>query len=199
MRTLTIAVLCLVFPAAALAKGPSEATIEGPWLRAPLKIDGSGGWGKGTPFQTLVEETAFFPAMWGGNHTVPMLRARPAGALGPRYRVTYRVPGPTAVDRIRQDLYPHARGGPVTFTPPGQRFFDGQKTLGGWYRGEPRLRTTLLAAGLPSPRPPSQPARADSSSDRTIVVIGLGGVIALVVAAAALLLVRGDARRAAAA
>jgi hypothetical protein len=157
MRTLTLAVLCLlVFPASALAKGPSAATIEGPGLTKRLAIDGSGSWDEGGPFVTLVEETAFFSATWGGGHA--MLGTRPPGPLGPRYRVTYDLPGPNGrVDPIRQDLYPYARGGPLTFTPAGQPFFD-QRTIGGWFRGKPRLRAALVQVGLPPPRRPAAAA-----------------------------------------
>jgi hypothetical protein len=196
MRTLTLAVLCFVaFPATALAKGPDAATIEGPGLASPLKIDGSGSWDQGGPFVRLVEETAFFTATWGGDDA--LLRARPAGELGPRFRVTYNLPGPAGrADPIRQDLYPYARGGPVSFMPSGQPFFETRRTIGGWYRGSTRLKTALLAAGLPAqPKPkPTVPPHEDSAPP-----LGLWALLgAMVLAAATVVALRRRARPASA-
>jgi hypothetical protein len=196
MRTLALALLCVIaFPASALAKGPIAATIEGPGLSAPLELDGRGSWDAGGPFPVLVQETAFFAAAWGGD--VPMLPAKPAGELGARYALTYRLPGPAGnVDLIRQELYPHARGGPVTFTPPGQRFFDSRQTLGGWYRGRPRLRTVLLEAGLPPEAPPD--ARVVASDGRPPVAWIAGVIVVMALAALAVLPLRRRTRPAAA-
>ena len=79
-------------------------------------------------------------------------RARPGGDLGPRYRVVYRVPGPSGSSTVVQDVYPYART-PVTFMRPGQRFWGGARTHGGWFVSEPRLKAMLVAAGLPESRP----------------------------------------------
>jgi hypothetical protein len=38
---------------------------------------------------------------------------------------------------------------------PGQAFWGDQRTVGGWYRGTPQLKTMLVRAGLP----PSTPER----------------------------------------
>lgn len=197
MRTLALAVLCVIaLPASALAKGPIAATIDGPGLSAPLEIDGSGSWDAGGPFPLLVQETAFFAAAWGGD--VPMLPAKPAGELGARYDLTYRLPGPAGkVDLIRQELYPYARGGPLTFTPPGQRFFESQKTLGGWYRGRPTLRTVLIEVGLPFEAPPA--ARVVAAADGPPPVAWIAGVlVVLALAALAILPFRRRTRPAAA-
>ena len=37
--------------------------------------------------------------------------------------------------------------------PPGQSFFDGQRTHGGWFAGSPTLKATLVSAGLPESAP----------------------------------------------
>jgi len=59
------------------------------------------------PIMQLAEAAGFFPASFGEPDM--MLDRRPAGNLGPRYRVEYRVPGPDDDElRIVQDLYPYA-------------------------------------------------------------------------------------------
>ena len=155
LLVLALACLPLVLPVVAEAKGPSEATVSGPGLDEALSFRGAGEPGTGSSLATLAEASGFFPAMFGQTPD-PMLGARPKGDLGPRYTVTYRVPGPSGSEStIRQHLYPYARGGPVTYTPPGQSFFDGQRTSGGWFQGSPALKTVLVEAGLPRTSPSS--------------------------------------------
>ena len=143
----TVAALTLLaFPAPGAAKGPSAATLEGPGLEARLPLRGD------------LTAGGLIPAMFG-QVPDPMLAKRPKGDLGPKYVVTYVLPGPTATaDRIRQELYPYANGGPVTYTPPGQPFYAAERTTrGGWFRAGPNLKATLVASGLPAT------ARAGSS------------------------------------
>ncbi len=141
----------LIFPAAAAAKGPSAASISGPGLGKTLKLSG-GGEQMGSPLGNLTEAAGFFPASFGQSPD-PMLRARPAGDLGPGYTIHYVVPGPDSKTfLVDQDLYPYARGGAVTYTKPGQPIFDGT-TRGGWFRGGLPLKLTLVQQGLPSTRP----------------------------------------------
>jgi hypothetical protein len=152
MRTrslLLVVAAVLAFPTAAGAKGPSEATISGPGLDPPLAISGTEGSGD---LGLLVSGTGFFPAAFDQSPD-PMLRKRPAVRLGPRYEIVYRVPGPHSVaDRLRQDLYPYAAGGPLSYMRPGQPFWE-QRTRGGWYRGTAELRRMLVRAGLPAKAP----------------------------------------------
>ena len=82
--------------------------------------------------------------------------------------------------RIRQDLYPYARGGAVTYTKPGQPIFD-MSTRGGWYRN-PDLKRTLVSLGLP--------ASAPSKGSGLNYSLGFGLVAAGLLGAAALLFVR---------
>lgn len=144
---LTLVFASLILPAAAFGKGPVAATIEGP---------GAGGGGltiKGcctpaSPTMMLAEQAGFFPAVFRQTPD-PMLARRPQGNLGPKYTVTYTVPGPeNATFEIRQDVYPYAVPSPVTYTAPGQRIFD-TTTRGGWYQSGRELKQTLVAAGLP--------------------------------------------------
>jgi hypothetical protein len=151
------AVAGLAFPAAALAKGASEATIAGPGLKGGgIHLESGGGDpSPGTPLGDLTEYTGYFPATFG-QEPDPMLAKRPAGTLGPKYEIEWTVPGPNGeTATIRQDLYPYAEAGAMTYMRPGQTFFGSEKTHGGWFiAAEGTLKSTLVEAGLPT-SPPS--------------------------------------------
>jgi hypothetical protein len=96
--------------------------------------------------------------MFGADDGVPAparLRTPPPKAsLGPPYTVIYTVPGVTPqagqeFGRIRQNVYPQAAGGPVIYTPPGQRGFGQPLQATGWLRGSPQLARTLAQLGVP--------------------------------------------------
>jgi len=137
----------LLVPAVASAKGPSEATISGPGFSKKIDVlnDGSGG----TVGGDLTQQSGFFPAAFGQSPD-PMLHRRPAH-LGPRYTIVWKVPGGAPNLRLRQDIYPYARGGSVTYMKPGQPIFD-MTTRGGWYR-DPQLKQTLVSLGLSAQAP----------------------------------------------
>jgi hypothetical protein len=166
----------LLFPAAAAAKGPSEASVSGPGLGKALELSG-GGEQMGTPLGNLTMEAGLFPASFGQSPD-PMLKARPSGELGPKYTIHYVVPGPNGTTyRIDQDLYPYAKVGAVTYTKPGQPIFD-SKTLGGWYLGGLPLKLTLVHQGLPAKAP-------DSGTNMALLAgIAVPGGIGLAAAAA---------------
>ncbi len=105
-------------------------------------------------------QTGLFTALFGPDASVPnqtsaSLRTPPPKAsLGPRYTVTYTVPGVTPqpgeqYGRVRQDLYPGAAGGPVIYTPPGQDGFGMPLQVTGWLRATPQLTRTLAQLGVP--------------------------------------------------
>ena len=145
-----LAVATLVFPASVLGKGPSEAAIDIPGGPA-IRFMGYGE-SSGTSLGDLTQQAGFFEAAFG-QAPDPMLPSRPKGNLGPRYTITYTVPTGTEVsDRIRQDLYPYAATGPVTYMQPGQRLF-GEETPGGWFQADRRLKDLLVSAGLPATAP----------------------------------------------
>jgi hypothetical protein len=104
-------VLCaLVLPAGALAKGPTTATITGPGLAKPLKLGGPRGWNTNSPMAILVNEGGFFQVACG-TEPARALAQSPTRNLGPKYQIVYFVPGPSNQgDRIRQELYPYAKG-----------------------------------------------------------------------------------------
>jgi hypothetical protein len=178
-RFVFVLLAAAILAPAALAKGPSAASITGPGLGHALVVKGTESSGA---LGALTNYTGFFPAAFGQSPD-PMLHVRPAG-LGPRYTIRYLVPaGGNVVFHLTQDLYPYARGGAVTYLKPGQRIFD-MRTRGGWYRGGEALKQTLVQAGLPRTRP----ARADGAN--LAVLLGVGAPGALLLAGAALFVAR---------
>jgi hypothetical protein len=169
-----LAIAALALPAAAFGKGPSEAVMSGPGGG-----DGGGGItfsgdgeGPGSPLGNLADQAGFFPAVFE-RQPDPMLDTRPKGDLGPKYVITYTVPGPNNETwKIAQDVYPYAPGGPVTYMKPGQDVFEIGGTRGGWFQADSRLKETLVAAGLPS-RP------IGAGSDGTSISANLVSVLAV--------------------
>lgn len=179
-----LAIAALSLPPAALSKGPSGASISGP---------GAGGGGGGgdltftgcctpeSPTMTLAEHAGFFPAVFRQEPN-SMLASRPKGDLGPKYTITYTVPGPNNETwKIRQDVYPYATPAPVTYMAPGQEIFAiVGGTRGGWFQADSRLKETLVSAGLPA----NAPAGSSEGSTFSTSFVGLLIVILLVAAAA---------------
>ena len=166
---LSIEAITLAVPA--LAKGPSQARITGQGLARAIVVSGNGEPGQLSRLATLASQTGLFNALFGAGGTLPTLaplRTAPTPAsLGPRYVVTYTVPGVPSPShrfgRIRQDVYPRAADGPVIYTPPGQRGFGGPLQVAGWLKARPRLTKILAALGVP-PRTVQRPARRTGQS-----------------------------------
>jgi hypothetical protein len=165
------AVAILATPCVAWAKGPSQATITGPGLAAPLAVRGDGEPGSGGKLAALAEGSGLFAAMFGQTPD-PMLPAPPTKDLGPRYTVSYVVPGGTRDATITQHLYPFAVTGPVSYLAPGQTFFDTEKTRGGWYHASPTLLTTLRDLGLPATGVPCTPPSIPPGVSPTAAPLG---------------------------
>lgn len=143
------AVIALVIPAVAAAKGPSAASITGPGLERTLTISGDGE-GLGTQLGGLAMRSGFFAQMFGQTPD-PTLRTRPAGTLGARYTVIYVVPGPNDIQsRVVQRVYPFAKPVALSYMKPGQPFWEGETTHGGWYRASIALKRILIRAGVPA-------------------------------------------------
>jgi hypothetical protein len=173
----TSALAALLVPATSLAKGASEAAITGPGLGDGITLAGEGAPDGGTLMQ-LAESAGFFPSAFGTTPS-PMLSKRPNGSLGPRYRITYTMPGPNAdVSELRQDLYPYATPRPVSYMKPGQRFFEDQKTVGGWFVANASLKQRLVAGGLPE-----TPPTGDGFDPPWLVVAILAGLAAVAMTA----------------
>jgi len=184
-RLLFVLAAAALLAPAALAKGPSQATVTGPGLSEAIVFKGLGD------SSALTEQAGFFPAVFGQTPS-PMIK-RPAGKLGPRYTIHYVVPGGNAKPyRITQYLYPYAAGGAVTFLRPGQPIF-GATTTGGWYYAGGVLKQTLVRAGLPKAAPRVS-ASASSSGSNIALFAGIGIPGALALAGAAVLVARRRSR-----
>ena len=172
----------LLLPGTAVAKGPSAASISGPGLDHAISIQGYGEDGNSSPLGILVEQGGFFAQAFEQTPSSTS-RRRPSTQLGPRYVVTYTVPGGSNGDStLRQALYPYAGNGPASYMAPNQTFWETQKTPGGWFRGGVQLRQMLVKAGLPA-RAPSQ---REAHAGRLGVSLGAGAGVAAAAAAFAL-------------
>jgi hypothetical protein len=100
--------------------------------------------------------------------------------------VSYRFnagPGRPA-EIVRQELFAYAKGGPVTYTPPGQRLFGppaGMTITAGWYQSTPELFHYLVDQGLPETNPVApvvygEPA-AGSAPAQTALWAGIGVLV----------------------
>jgi MYXO-CTERM domain-containing protein len=179
------AVAALAIAGAAQAKGPSEAKVTGPGLKKTIVLKGAED-NMNAPLTQFADAAGFFPEAYG---QIPdsTTRDRPSGALGPKYRVVYRVPGPYGhAGTVRQDVYPYAKDGPVTYMKPGTKVFSGMKTHGGWYSATEDVRAILNARGLPA----KAPKIASHSTLSSWAPPSLIGVLALVGVAFAVVLRR---------
>jgi hypothetical protein len=180
-----VAVLTALVATSALAKGASEAMITGPGLGGGINLAGEGQAGGGALMQ-IAEDAGFFPSVFATTPD-PMLAKRPAGALGPRYTITYTMPGPNGVtNQLVQELYPYAEPTPVTYMPPGQSYFGTEKTVGGWYVASTTLTDELVSAGLPQ----SAPATGGSGIPWTSIQVAAAAVVVLLAALVAILVAR---------
>jgi hypothetical protein len=187
-RTLfLLTIAALVLPTAGLAKGPSGASIDGPGTGGGINISGNGESG-GTPLGNLAQQSGYFAATFG-QQPDPMLQSRPQGDLGPKYIVTYTVPGPNnELDKLTQDIYPYAKPTPATYMEPGQKFFGTEETRGGWFQADSGLKETLVAAGLPRTAPTG--SSSDDSAFFSAELLSAMAAAALLLAAAGMIFIR---------
>jgi hypothetical protein len=176
LSTTIVVLLATVVPTAVLAKGASEAEIDGPGLSSPIKLSGSGEPGSAAQLGQIAGATGFLPAVFGGGpDPQELLTERPKGTLGPRYTITYVMPGPNnQEDLLVQDVYPYAQPEAVTYTKPGQRFWTNERTHGGWYLAS-SLKDQLVAAGLP----PNAPTGDDEFPSPIAVVLAAAAILAI--------------------
>jgi hypothetical protein len=160
-RSLSLAtVLALVVAPPGAAKWLDKATVTGPGLDAPIVAG-----------EELFDPTGFYAATVG-QWPDRMLETPPTRQLGPKYTIVYTLPGPAA-GGVLQDLYPYAVGGAVTYTKPGQLFFDEERTRGGWYVAPLELKETLVALGLPR----AAPTTSHRSAPHIWMLVPLGVVL----------------------
>jgi len=138
------ALLALV-PGTAHAKGAQDATVTGPGLAQPLRF------ATHEAASELGQKAGLYEGLFESNHGAPAASA-PPGVLGPRYVAEYRLAGPDDPVEVRQELYPFAAGGAVTYTAPDQRLFgDDERSIGGWFRAGAGLTDLLVWTGVPVP------------------------------------------------
>jgi hypothetical protein len=175
------AAAALTVTATALAKGATQATIKGPGLKKGglvLRSDNGGDPSSGSRLGQLATAAGFFPAVFN-QAPDPMLRERPKGTFGPKYTAEYVMPGPNGTtSTIRQDLYPYAKPYALSYTKPGQPFFDrGQGTHGGWFQTTSAVRTVL---GLPADPPAASPGDGSGWLRWVAIAITIGAGLALI-------------------
>jgi hypothetical protein len=180
-----VAISTVVIAGPASAKADiAEANIIGPGLKSGLRIevpDTAGLWESGIDVAGGLDDTRA--------DSVEELGLRPAD-LGPRYLVTYRfdLGRGSSYELIRQDLYPYAKGGPVTYAPPGQELNVGinMAITAGWYQSSLGFFHYLVHHGLPDTNPVASVATREPAPDITpraesapwagtvVVLMGLG-------------------------
>jgi hypothetical protein len=182
-----LALLALALPASALAKGAESATLQGPDLQSAIPIPGNGEPGGGSPLGQIAEFTGFYAQTFGQSPD-PTTSRPPKGDLGPRYTLTYVMPGPNgARDRIAQDVYPYATPDPVTHMTSGQPFFDGDRTEGGWYVAPVALRQALVKVGLSPTAPSTDDGGSFVGGALLATIVSAGAILALGAAAMVIL------------
>lgn len=188
-----LAAVLFAIPVTAAAKGslPTAASIHGKDLAAPITLRGNGEPFSGTDLAMLVQHGGLFAALFQPPQEAGLVPSRPSRDLGARYTVTYLIPrGAGGTAKVRQDLYPYAAGGPVTYTPAGQLGGEGRRVRAGWWQATPGFRVSLISLGLPdrpargapvpTPATPAAPApRATSAAGWWIAVGTIAGVLLL--------------------
>jgi hypothetical protein len=161
----TVGLIVTGWASPALAKGADGATITGPDLAAPIVLD-LGEPGSGERLSQLADGSGLYLAMFGGSEAaLDLLSAPPAGQLGPKYEIAYHVPGSGAPgELVRQELYPLASVGPVTYTEPGQAVFD-VPAAGGWYVAPASFARLLDRLGVPVAAAQAQPDQPGSQQE----------------------------------
>lgn len=135
----------------ALAKGPSQAVIEGPGISSPVALREPGEATIGPELAAMVQKSGFFVGLWCRTCET-RLDHRPPGALGRRYTVTYTMTittkERTRSSNVGQYVFPYATPRPVTYMPADQRFWAGTRTAGGWFIARSGLRRLFVDLGL---------------------------------------------------
>jgi hypothetical protein len=139
-------------PTPADAKGAKDVTVSGPGLAMPIRLDNGGDFGGSA--NRLWQASGLL--VQTPDRVTPNVPQK--GALGPRYLATFQwLVGPQETAPIRQELYPFADAGAVSYTPPRQRGLH-VSSRSGWYRAGPELTLLLVAAGVPVPAGYAAPA-----------------------------------------
>jgi hypothetical protein len=151
VRSLTaaslVAWLLFVLSGVADAKGAQDATVTGPGISGSLHIENVAEGPNAVNVNRLAQATGTDYAVFRTKPS-PVESQRPRGPLGPRYRIVYRLyTGENEVTPVRQDVYPFARAGFVTYTPAGQHAFH-KAVRSGWYTSA--VQPSPVGGGMPS-------------------------------------------------
>jgi hypothetical protein len=179
-------------PVAAKAFSLDKVEITGPGLDRPLILSGRELWSprdQGVTYLQLLDGIAS-----------PGSPATPPGWLGPEYKIdlqlTLHMFRPARSVVVRRDFHPYALGGPVTFTPQGQRIRLVPRRFGGdvegvepgWHLASGSLVERLQRLGLPPA--PDTSGRTDVARGVRVEAFPWAPVAGSLVVGAALLLVR---------
>jgi hypothetical protein len=148
---LALATTLVLVPTTASAKGPGSIEVIGPGLNEPIRVDRVGN--TSSPGGQLVQAAGFFQSFAPfatGARAAAMATSPPGGARGSRYVVTYFLSSDRE-ERVRQEVYPFAEGGPLVYTPAGQEVYGVASPTGGWRRVDPLLIDLLVSLGVPTP------------------------------------------------
>ncbi|MEA2509651.1 MAG: hypothetical protein QOG21_1733 [Actinomycetota bacterium] len=168
--------LALAGPAAAKGAIPQSAQMTGPGLDKPMTFgNGLGGSSHEGNINTLANDAKLFQTLSEGD----VLANVPASnKLGPRYKITWTMrpmfqEGKTF--KVRSDLYPYAKQGPVIHTFGGPKMNAGGFVLHtGWALTNPVLADNLHAWGLPKdPRRAAGKVAASAIAPLWAILVGL--------------------------
>jgi hypothetical protein len=140
----------------AWAKGPVGVEVDGADLEAPIVVDMNSA--APDAMWALLEQVGLF----AGTQTVA---APPEGDLGPVYRLTWFMSESRNRDRVLQDVYPLAEGGPFVHTLPGRTSWP-QLVSAGWAIAGADLPDALTGIGLPLATP--DPVEAEVPAPATV-------------------------------
>lgn len=141
---LAVALVVVLQVPAAHAKGPAGGVIEGTGIDGVINVAQPGELGQGTPMSRLVEVVGFFDLTFGESKLV--VAEQPTKTLGDSViTITWDM---LERSSITQHIYLDAEGGPVTHVAPGQSFWDGWETVGGWMVVTGDLATPLIELGV---------------------------------------------------
>jgi hypothetical protein len=162
-RTAVLAATCTIIwisAESAAAKGPDQATVSGPGIDQPIAVRPHDSPSIGQHMASLIQSSGIVNQLWCRSCD-DLSAKQPIADLGPMYVVRYRVTSPIGGPSrwVEQHAYPFAQPHPVTYVAPGQPFWH-QRTVGGWYEADPKLRHVLVGLGARM-EPASVPTRVN--------------------------------------
>ncbi|MFQ5968624.1 MAG: hypothetical protein ACE5MI_13620 [Acidimicrobiia bacterium] len=139
-----LAAVLVAIPSSALAKGAIEVTVEAEDGTVQTLTDTAE-----SALQNLAESAHVYSAIFRTDPGI-LMADPPSGDLGPRLSLLWDL---GFAEPVRQDIYPLAEDGPVTYVAPGQRLggdptSEVNRTFGGWFRADTDLSAALESIGF---------------------------------------------------